>query len=77
MTPRLSVKEAAERIGVSPSLVYALCHEGVLPHTRHGRTGKRGCIRITEEAISVYVKASKGEGRHQPAPLILRHLSLS
>jgi excisionase family DNA binding protein len=71
-----SVKQTADRIGVSASLVYALCRDGVLPHTRHGRAGKRGCIRITEEAVAAYVEASRGEGRHRYAPLDLRPLSL-
>jgi len=72
----LSVKQAAGRIGVSASLVYALVAAGVLPHTRHGRPGRRGCIRVTDEAVAAYVEASKGEGRHRPEPLVLKHLSL-
>ena len=53
----MTVQEAARRIGVSASLVYALVHEGVIPHTRHGRPGKRGTIRITDEAIEEYIAA--------------------
>lgn len=44
----LTVKQAAQRAGVSASLIYALCAEGRLPHLRLGREGKRGTIRIRE-----------------------------
>jgi excisionase family DNA binding protein len=53
----MTVREAAAKIGVSASLVYELCREGVLRHTRHGRPGKRGTIRISEEAVAEYVAA--------------------
>jgi excisionase family DNA binding protein len=33
----LTVKRAAERAGVSVSLIYSLCAEGRLPHIRLGR----------------------------------------
>jgi excisionase family DNA binding protein len=45
----LSVKQAAERLGVSAKLVYALCARGKIAHERHGLG--RGTIRITEEAL--------------------------
>jgi excisionase family DNA binding protein len=51
----MTVRQTAERIGISPSLVYELCRLGVIKHTRHGRPGKRGCIRISEEAIAEYL----------------------
>ncbi|MBN9119555.1 MAG: helix-turn-helix domain-containing protein [Planctomycetes bacterium] len=69
----MTVREAAKRIGVSPSLIYALCQEGVIPHARHGRPGKRGSIRITEGAVEAYMAASKRAER-QPAPLVLKHI---
>ena len=37
----LTVKQAAKRAGISESLVYEWCAEGVLPHYRFGRKGRR------------------------------------
>jgi excisionase family DNA binding protein len=51
----LTVKQAANKIGISLSLVYELCRLGVLRHTRHGKPGCRGTIRISEEAIAEYL----------------------
>lgn len=48
----LTVREAAERLGLSVSLVYALCAAKRIRHERHGI--RRGTIRITEEAIEEY-----------------------
>lgn len=54
----LTVKNAAKRVGVSPSLIYALCAEGRLPHVRLGREGKRGTIRIRLEDLDELIAAS-------------------
>jgi excisionase family DNA binding protein len=72
----LTVKQAAARIGISPSLVYALCHDGVIRHTRHGRPGRRGCIRIEESAIEEYRETCRKQGRPDAAPLVLKHITL-
>lgn len=48
----LTVKQAAERLGVSPALVYALCARRRLRHERHGLG--RGKILIPEEALEEY-----------------------
>jgi excisionase family DNA binding protein len=48
----LSVKEAAEVLGLSPGLVYALCAQKRLRHERHGLG--RGKIKIPEDAIAEY-----------------------
>ena len=69
----LTVKAAAERMRISPSLVYALCREGVIRCTRHGRPGKRGTIRISEQAVDEYLAGCRTEGR--PAPLPLKHIT--
>jgi excisionase family DNA binding protein len=68
----MTVREAALRIGVSASLVYELCWQGVLRHTRHGRPGKRGTIRISERAVAEYVVACERESTADLAPL--RHI---
>ncbi len=72
----ITVKQAARRLGISTSLVYALCSEGVIRHTRHGRSGKRGCIRITEASVEEYLALSKGNGRLKTAPIPLKHLTV-
>ena len=53
----MTVKEAAERLEISPGLVYSLCGAGVIRHMRVGMPGKRGTIRISEEAIAEYRQA--------------------
>ena len=78
----LSVREAAQALGVSPNLVYGLCARKRIRHERHGLG--RGTIRIPEDALEEYRRgvtvAPVGEaaGRPVPAPqLRLKHLSLS
>jgi excisionase family DNA binding protein len=70
----LTVKAAAARIGVSPSLVYELCRLGLIRHSRHGRPGKRGTIRLSEEAVEEYLATCRREGGGD-APLGLRHIA--
>lgn len=48
----LTVKQAAERLGVSATLVYALCAQGKIIHERYGLG--RGTIRISEDALGQY-----------------------
>jgi len=72
----LSVKTAAEKAGVSPSLVYAWCHEGRLPHKRLGRAGRRGAIRIEEGDLLAFLNACQG-GKRNAGPLVLNHINLS
>lgn len=57
----MTVKQAATRVGVSPSLIYDLCREGVLRHSRHGRPGRRGTIRISEDALNDYLASCERE----------------
>jgi excisionase family DNA binding protein len=64
----LTVAEAARRAGVSESLVYAWCADGTLPHTRVGRKGKRGHIRITVEDLDGVLASFKVGGRAAPPP---------
>jgi excisionase family DNA binding protein len=76
----LSVKQAADRLGVSTNLVYALCARGKIAHERYGLG--RGTIRIAEEALEEY-RRSVTVGTAQaaappPAPISkLKHLVLS
>jgi excisionase family DNA binding protein len=69
----MTVKQAAERMNISPSLVYELCRLGVIKHSRHGRPGRRGTIRLSEEAIAEYVSSCQRRGGGN-APLPLRHI---
>src|SRR5687767_10788047 len=72
-----TVAQVAELLGVSRSLVYTLCAAGLIRHSRHGRPGRRGCIRIDEAALEEYRQSCKGEGRHPAAPPDLQHIRLS
>ncbi len=58
----MTVKAAAERMGISDSLVYELCACGSLPHVRIGRPGSRGCIRITDADIAAFLASQKVGG---------------
>jgi excisionase family DNA binding protein len=72
----LTVKRAAQLAGVSPSLVYAWCRAGVLKHSRFGRAGKRGCVRIAEADLDAFLAGCRRDGRPPPAgPLPLRHIT--
>lgn len=48
----LTVRQTAERLGVSPATVYQLCSARRIRHERHGLG--RGTIRIPEDAIEEY-----------------------
>jgi excisionase family DNA binding protein len=48
----LTVKEAAEQLGISATLIYALCAGKRIRHERHGLG--RGTIRIAEDALEEY-----------------------
>lgn len=64
----LTVKQVADRLGISPSLVYSLCATSQIRHVRHGRPGSRGTIRISEEALAEYQK-TREQGR-AAAPVV-------
>lgn len=73
----LSVRAAAERLGVSAALVYALCATRRIRHERHGL--RRGRIKIPEEAIEEYrqgvtVATARPAEIPKPRRLKLRHL---
>jgi excisionase family DNA binding protein len=66
-TQRLTSKQAAERAGVSASLIYTLCHERRLPHYRIGTDGKRGRILIDAADLDAFVEACRKD-RHPFLP---------
>ena len=51
----LKVAEVAQKLEISPGLVYALCAGRKLRHTRIGMG--RGCIRIPEDAIQEFLNS--------------------
>ena len=55
----LTVKQAAERLNCSPSLVYELCAKGRIRHVRIGFG--RGTIRIVEEALVEFLAGAEVE----------------
>jgi excisionase family DNA binding protein len=84
MKTLLTVKQAAAQLGLSTSLVYALCGSKRLRHERHGLG--RGKILIPEDAIEEYrrsVTVAMAQGADQPPPapkkprVKLKHLELS
>ena len=71
----MSPKQAAEKIGVSDSLVYEWCAAGLLPHYRLGRKGRRGCIRIDEAELDAFLARCRQEVRPPVPPL--KHIQLN
>jgi excisionase family DNA binding protein len=68
----LTVRQVAERLGISRAQVYALCASGKLPHHRFGKG--RGAIRITEEQLAAFLEATRFK---PPVELPeLRHIQL-
>lgn len=70
---KVTVKRAAELLGVSKSLVYALVASGQLPSYRVGIG--RGTIRIEEEAVEAAKKEVAAKGSDALAAG-LKHLAL-
>jgi excisionase family DNA binding protein len=73
----LSVKQVAERLRVSDSLVYSWCEDHLLPHYRMGGRGKRGKILIEEAALDAFLHSRRVEGNPvDAASLGLKHITL-
>lgn len=74
----LTVKQVAERLGVSPSLIYVLVSKKQLGHVRIGNG--RGILRIPEEALTAYLeRQTVAPAALAPAATpakILKHLEL-
>jgi excisionase family DNA binding protein len=65
-----TVSGAAKELGVSLSLVYALCAAGKIRHERHGLG--RGTIRISAAALEEY---RRDAAVRPPGPVVrLKHL---
>jgi hypothetical protein len=65
----VTAKQAAQRAGVSPSLVYLWTTvEKRLPHLRLGRRGSRGRILIEEDDLAAFLAKLKVEGGDEPPP---------
>ncbi len=64
----LTVKQAAERLGVSAATVYQLCAAKLLPHSRVGLG--RGVIRISEADLAGYLAGRRVEEEHRPLRFI-------
>lgn len=70
----LTPKQVAERIGVSVSLVYQWCKDGLIEHLRLGGKGKRGKVLIDPASLERFLESCKQQPK---APLALRHITLS
>jgi len=70
----MKVRQAAERLEVSPGTVYGLVAAGRLKCTRIGL--KRGCIRISEQQVAEFLAGAEPiKPASAPARRItLRHL---
>jgi excisionase family DNA binding protein len=78
-----TVRTAAEKLGLCPSVVYSLVASGTLPHYRLGKQPGKGAIRISEADLDAFLKTRKREKEPEatpPAPrkpaIVLKHLRL-
>jgi excisionase family DNA binding protein len=60
---KLTPRQAAQRAGVSVSLIYLLCEQKRLAHYRIGAAGKRGRILIAVEELDRFIADCRQE-RH-------------
>jgi excisionase family DNA binding protein len=73
----LTVKQAAARLRVSPSLVYSWCEDHLLPHYRMGGKGRRGKILIEEAALDTFLHGCRVEPNAVDASTFdLKHIHL-
>jgi len=71
----LTPKQAADKIGVSDSLIYEWCSAGLLPHYRFGRSGRRGKILIDDTELDAFMAAHHRKARVEAPPL--KHITLN
>jgi len=62
----LTVRQVAEQLQVSPSMVYQLCAQGKILHHRFGLG--RGTIRISPEQLHRYLEETEGTGGESILP---------
>ena len=72
---RISVKEAASKVGVSESLIYQWCHELRFPHLRLGKAGRRGKILILESDLASFLEELKVEAGPVDTTTPLQHIT--
>ncbi len=73
----LTVKQAADRAGVSDSLVYEWCGQRLLKHYRFGAKGRRGKVMIEEADLDAFLDSCKQEVRSQASVSPLKHIKLA
>lgn len=72
-----TVKQVAEKLRVSPSLIYSWCEEKILPHYRMGGKGKRGKILIEEAVLNTFLQSCRVERKPVDASSLgLKHIAL-
>lgn len=62
----LTVKQAADQLGVSSTLIYTLCTRGAIAHERYGLG--RGTIRLSQEALDDFRNRCRARAPAAPAP---------
>ena len=68
MNRLLTVADAAERLGVSPDLIYILVSKRLISCVRVGSGKARPRLRIEEEAIERYIETHRVIATDEPAP---------
>lgn len=72
----LKVRQVADRLGVSVSLVYQLCSDGLLTHLRLGGKGKRGRVMVEESDLAAFLEGCRREASASAPLLSLKHINL-
>lgn len=74
---KLTVKQAAVRAGVSESLLYEWCSQGLLTHYRFGKKGRRGKVTIEDSDLDAFLASCRKAARPQGDAPPLRHIKLA
>lgn len=72
----LTLKAAAERMGISTSLLYTLCRERRIEHIRIGVHGKRGKILIEPNVVDSFLKGSTVRSEAPQPPIAFKHIRM-
>jgi excisionase family DNA binding protein len=74
---KLTPKTAAERVGVSVSLIYEWCQDKRVPHYRCGGRGRRGRILIEDADLDAFLTTLRVEARQGAVGMpALKHINL-